>query len=766
MSGINAFEDHLKALIEHAKANKSINHMTDENKDPASWDSKLWIYTNDNLQSANLLFTAETHTGATLAFYKKATPLASPMREVGMLFALHIIGKDIGIASKRQYVAIARGILASVNCIEDLSHQLPNMQIKKKTAPYIKITNYFISFLNDSVFQHNPLRKLKKPVHAKTGDETEAAQKEKLPDEKCIAALGAILHDVIPLKKSIWKTEPLASQRDAFICTMAALAMGAPNRVAAEQTVLDRQRLQKHTEITNDKEEVVHYLNWKGSKGYKNNQNHILSVMSDCIDRCLDYMIKATEPMRVLARFYTDPSLPLRLILRKKDCDEKRWCRVDLDLNKPTNMVTLGYLLGLYDEGATVQVASDTEGAYKKNPNCRNSAWCKPVWAIQSGDVLKITHSSIGDFIGLKSTHQRGPLFNALGLSGLVPLIEAQKSWMSHIKNKYPGFPKMRNNTKNGVCDARTMLFALSGRQLGPGAGSDVAGTGSSFFPVNPATLGGVFIDGLGKSRIQGQSFFMRHGFSDEFSMCPHQFRHYINHTGFESGVPKLILNIWSGRQDPTQVLHYIHTSDADQASTVSDIMFNEGALDAEQAKTYIRPISQEEYNELTGTIASETSSGICTQALYITPCEFLNDFDTQCVLCEKSCHVAHDDQSMELLSKDLNHQLQRLEQVASSPQFTVSQASRDWYKVHRQQTGMLTQLLVLMNNKAIRQGSLIRLLSGKSEFRITDLKTQKVEIKQLCLPDVDKEIAQLISEKSNVDDHGNSIINELLELF
>ena len=763
MSGINAFEDHLNTIIKHAMANTSISHMTDENGNTASWKSKVWIYTNDQQQSAILPFTTKSMSGAKLTFYRNASLLPSPQREICMLYAIRVMARKTSNGAKKNCVAAARETLASAHCLEDLNAEQLKEVVKGKTSTFRRELNQFIEFLNESVFQHNPLRKLLNDSQpSKTGDEEEAAQKDKVPDEKCIAALGAITHDVISPKKALWKTSPLHSQRETFVCTMVSLAMGAPNRAAAEQTVLDAQRLQKHTEIKSGKEDTVHFLNWKGSKGYKNNQNYILDIMSKCVERCLDYMLRVTEPNRILARFYTEPTLPLKSILRKRDCNVERWQRVNPELNKPTNMVILGYLLGLFDGDATIQVVKGTEGAYKLNPQSRNSAWIKAVWAIKNNDTLKITSYSVGDFIGLKPS-KRAPLFKGLELSGAVPLKEVQATWISHIKKTYPAYPEMRNQSKKGRVDAQTMLFALSGKQMAIGAGSNIPGASSAFFPVSPTTLADIFGDELKSNRTE--SIFARHGFSNEFSMLPHQFRHYINHTAFESGVPKLIINIWSGRKDPTQILHYIHTSNADQASMVSDIMFNEGALDVEQAKTHVRVISQQEYNELTGTIASETSSGVCTQALHITPCEYLNDFDTQCLFCEKSCHVAHDDEAIELLTKDLKHQQQRLEQVSDASQFTISKASQKWYKVHCQHTEMLTQLLALMKDENIPKGSLIRLLRTQSEFRITDLQTKQVEIKQLCLPDVDKDIAQLISEKST-DDSSNDIVNELLELI
>ena len=68
---------------------------------------------------------------------------------------------------------------------------------------------------------------------------------------------------------------------------------------------------------------TVHYLNWRGSKGYKDYQNHINAEVVESLERALHYTILATEPARALARFYRQPNRPLKEVLGEfKPSDE------------------------------------------------------------------------------------------------------------------------------------------------------------------------------------------------------------------------------------------------------------------------------------------------------------------------------------------------------------------------------------------------------------------------------------------------------------
>lgn len=765
MSGINTIQTRLNNLVTEAKNSKFISDMKNENSNVATWESKLWVHTNATGQRLNILFTQEMGRSRAKKL-EKQTLMLSPMREVLMLYALTVREQNVGRKNQLDKIAVARAVLSLVDHIEEITDSLLKQHAKEiKTSKRAKLSN-FVNFLNDQLFQHNPLRKPKIKRLSKTGDEIEKDQKEKMADEMCIAALGSILYEVIPPDKKKWNIHPRKYQRDAFVCAMSALAMGSPNRVAAEQTVLDAQGLKSHSVTENGEDKTVYYLDWKGSKGYKNNANHILGVMTGSVERSLDYILEVTEPNRVLARFYTDPELPLKKLLREKDCDPAKWHQVNPDMNKPTNMVTLGYLLGLYPEKMdVVQVPPHTKGAFQ-NSHIKTSKWFKPIWMLRNDDMVRINWYSLGCLLGLGGKRVPSSIYHGLGISSDISIKGFQERWIARIKEIYPKFPAMTNGTKDGECNARSMLFAFSGYQFEMANGTGIWGVNTPFTPVGPETLAACFGNEIRETRkVGGSNIFTRHGFSEEFFINPHQFRHYINHTGVESGIPKLIMNLWSGRKDPTQILHYVHTSAADQVSVISDILFNETVTNVEQAKQHIRVVSHQEYEAMTDTIASETSSGICTQQLTVTPCSYLNDFDTHCLFCSKACHVAHDEDAIALLRRDLTHQQIRLDQVVNLPRFAVSKASQDWYKTHNLQTEMLKQLLDLMTDKRIAKGSLIRLLTRHNEFRVTNLQTKQIDIVKLALPNVEERLGEILNNHRGEDDD-DTTINELLELI
>ena len=112
------------------------------------------------------------------------------------------------------------------------------------------------------------------------------------------------------------------------------------------------------------KKETVHYMEWRGSKGFDDNKNHILSSMAPAVEHVLDYFDKITEPNRVIARFYKNPNAPLKFILANYQVPDKKWQVVKPNINKNTNLCVLGYLLGFYDNAkeTKIQVTRYTPG--------------------------------------------------------------------------------------------------------------------------------------------------------------------------------------------------------------------------------------------------------------------------------------------------------------------------------------------------------------------------------------------------------------------
>ncbi|EHK9072501.1 hypothetical protein QUN95_000547 [Vibrio parahaemolyticus] len=302
-----------------------------------------------------------------------------------LLFAylLDLLRESTSFLTKKKKLTAARQFLGllgknpALMSIDDIQCVIDSMKLSRYLTTFFRWLheNHMIPSLYQPHIQTRTYT-----LRDKSGDDAILGEKSKLPDEKSMLALGAIFYDVIPPyshdKTDITAWGSLAhstqSQRDVFTCTMSALAMASPNRAATEQVILSKQRLQSKTEIVDGEEKTVNFLNWRGSKGYLDNQKHFNIEMAESLDRALHFTGIVTEPARVLARFYENPQLPLDKVLGEFKPSKENLSILRPSMRKPTSLIHLGLLLGFYDESdKTVRVTKDTQDAIKvpKHPS-------------------------------------------------------------------------------------------------------------------------------------------------------------------------------------------------------------------------------------------------------------------------------------------------------------------------------------------------------------------------------------------------------------
>jgi len=227
------------------------------------------------------------------------------------------------------------------------------------------------------------------------------------------------------------------------------------------------------------------------------------------------------------------------------------------------------------------------------------------------------------------------------------------------------------------------------------------------------------------------------------------------------------MLNLWSGRASPEQLLNYIHSTEGERASVVRDILFKDEKVDEDNIHP-VKVYSQSEYEALTGIgdgISTATNTGFCVQNLLTSPCEYMSNFETQCTLCTDACHVKGDEFALDLLQKDHKYQLQRLKNLESKPNFRHSEGMQTWFHVHHRNTAMLKELTVLMNDPDIKEGSVIRVLASKSEIRITDLNLKLVDKRKLSLPCSKTALEQIIDDITPTES-GDDTFSNLLSMI
>ncbi|NRA79946.1 MAG: hypothetical protein HRU18_17225 [Pseudoalteromonas sp.] len=772
---INSYVSRIELFIENVKANTDISHLngpykSGQSPSVATWQDKAWQYSNQKGEHANFFFCLNTTPQTRITTIDKHGSLPSPWHELLKAYTLELLTKNTSPTNKRKKVAAARDLIINSNLFSSFSpNDLLTYWERNGGNKNITLVNNFIKWLKSNKLIPSNIPLITEKTETNDGSEEQVARKQKLPNEKVIMAMGAIHHEVIPWDKTKWNNQhPLDDQRSAFTCTMFALSMSSPNRAVAEQTVLNMQTLKTQKTDIDGIIKTVHYLDWPGSKGFDDNKNHIVYQTAPVIGLDLDYLSSITEPNRIIARFYKRPEASLKELLKGFIVNKDKWRIVNPNHENKTNLFILGYLLGLYDRANTtkVLVTSATQGANKETRSGPGKAFfSKHISALNSEDEIAVSSEQLGVLFAINRSKE---LIKRLKLPKEATVEEIQNQWLKYLHSQFPLFPKIKNDTDEGVCDVEYRLYALNSYQLGlngMSGGNDYVGSNSPFSIISPATMGKIYANDLNKTSNTIDSIFTKFGFDDTFYITPHQLRHYMTDTADRGGLPIAINNMWGGRKDLSQIVHYIHTSHDNKASVISDILYSEDGKSLAEIKKSLRITTIKKYEDVTNEsgVASITSSGICTQNLMVTPCTYLNDLNTQCVGCSKSCHIAHDETSVSLLEKDLILQEKRLADVRQRPQFNHSKAMQDWFEMHLVNTEYLRQLIELMNSPDIETGSLIRMLADKNEFRISNLRTRKVEVNKLALPNTKEALQMIIDAKQN---KGDDTINQLLELF
>ena len=624
MNMINRYIDNQHAYVAKKKAQPLIG-FTNAQGGPASWRDIALKFTDSKSKTMNIYFCNQNIKAPKIGTHFTDDDLLAPeLHDIMFSYALDVIKENTRVQTKTGKISAARRFLGI------LAENVATASIEKIQRTIDSMTNSadLTSFI-DWLHHHKMLPKscqpfintVTKSIRNKSGDDALEAELSKLPSEKALLALGAIFYDVIPPYQEggrdnveAWQPRIASTkeQRDSFICTMVALGIASPNRIASEQVLLTVQRIQRQTQFVDRQERTVHYLNWRGSKGYDDNQNHINAEMVDSLERALHYTVLATEPARALARFYRQPNRPLKEVLGKFKPSDENIALLTPSMNQSTNLLHLGLLLGFFDgSNKCVRVTPDTKGAI--DVSISNPKFIKPLAQLESFDTLLFKHHCI-------YTHTLTGADNfkkyTAGKQELT-VEEFQNHTIKMNQTKLSGY----NHSQTKNVDFENALFAYTEKQLG-------GRVTHPFLLVPIGSLSTLFADDLIKHAKSRLTLFERHGFASSFLIKPHQLRHWQNDYLAKKGLPHLLITMLSGRKSAEQTLTYIHTTDAQNASVIGDISYSNALENDIEDKLTLRIVTMNQFNEAinneTPTFVHET--GFCTQNLALSPCTYMSD--------------------------------------------------------------------------------------------------------------------------------------------
>lgn len=746
------YEEAALSYINQQKQLKLTSFHNIEGK-PASWDDHIWCIVNRktkktfNCSFLDPLIVKKTNPKTQ---YSESQMLHGNASDLARCYTLDLIAQQgLKKDTARKQLA-ARELLSWLNGdIWNLTQESLDDWMSKAADHKYPLVRPFISYCQLQGFIPNNIR-----FHYKqqTDNGFESAidkQNEKMPDEQLILALASIFHTNVPeVGGSINYKENV---RECFVSCMTTLALSSPNRLVAEQIVLNKQELKSKkvkvqkkegNEIIKDsdgnpivEEKIIHWLDWQGSKGYKDNRNHILASMAPSIERVMYYLNLVSEPARILCRFYANPNAKLKDLL----CKFKPENLHGLSLDRPVNLFQLGGLLGFYD-GINLSKLRLKDFPYGSDIKQ------EVTWNMSTFNLLFGTSSLLNrKYLPFKEQQKT------------ITLAEIEEHWIKHIKENVPAFPYRHQGDAASKVKAEQALSVFTGKHMATiGKGQSGAyKQSSSHFAIESIDLGSVI-----NKELKSGGIFQKNGFSDKFTINPHQLRHYLNTKLQDSDLPEIVIAMISGRTNVESNAVYDHTSDSAKVARIAHIRTS-------NVEKEIKVISCEEYELATGKVAHKMSTGICTQQLHQTPCTYLNDFLTQCVGCRSSCHVNRDLDSIKLLEQDLEIQQYRFDEIKNNPSLKTNPIRQSWFITHHRNVFILKELIKLMKSHDIKKGSLIRYAGDESVFHLIDIQKRERVAHKVALPDSQKALEELLGDfNTNRDAEPSEGINNLLESF
>ena len=218
-----------------------------------------------------------------------------------------------------------------------------------------------------------------------------------------------------------------------------------------------------------------------------------------------------------------------------------------------------------------------------------------------------------------------------------------------------------------------------------------------------------------GKLKHGSRSIFSNHGFTEPdgspIVVTTHQFRHYLNTLAQHGGMSEVDIAKWSGRVNINQNKVYDHVSSKEMLQIIRESVGSPsksiGPLATLKNTSLIK---RDEFERLVIPTAHITDIGFCIHDYTMSPCEIhrdcLNCLEMVCVkgdkVAEKNIKIAFDE-SYGLLRK------------AELSKLDGNYGSDRWFEHHLAHHERLSQLVNILNDETILDGTVIQLDRPKS---------------------------------------------------
>lgn len=205
-----------------------------------------------------------------------------------------------------------------------------------------------------------------------------------------------------------------------------------------------------------------------------------------------------------------------------------------------------------------------------------------------------------------------------------------------------------------------------------------------------------------------------------KLSISTHQFRHYLNTLAQVGGLSQLDIAKWSGRKDIHQNQVYDHETSEQLITRIRNALVDTSDIfNTPTSKAKIIPIRRDEFARLVVPTAHTTEYGYCIHDYTMSPCTE----HMACLKCQELVCVKGDSQKKDNLEKLLAEHTMLMDKAVQAVDEGLSGAEQ-WLTRHKKNVEHITQLVALLNNKDIPDGSVIQL--------VTPLETKTIDAPDL----------------------------------
>jgi len=326
------------------------------------------------------------------------------------------------------------------------------------------------------------------------------------------------------------------------------------------------------------------------------------------------------------------------------------------------------------------------ESRFFRHKNCPNVPDDAPLTAEQAAAALGVTNVAMFKLSQAQGAHTLNSL------------------WQWVLRNQPNGFPWINKAIGLRYSNA---LFCMTRNLLGEKRGT------------SPVRLWvpdiNVFNNDLGPREgiPNHRSIFDRWGYKSAdgkpIKLTSHQARHLLNTIADRGGLSGDQLAKWSGRADPKQNRVYIHRSELEKVAE-ADAIDTSLTLFGPEGDVPLRPlISTEELVQIVRGPGHITVYGVCGRTWAFGPCEKFRD----CTSCEEHVFIKGEDQCLKRIKERLEQVESELELANEAIRNGFSGADR-WHQHHEKEFARLRQLVAILEDPDIPNGSQVKLRDGK----------------------------------------------------